>query len=269
MTDPLIVEFASVGAASFDTVGFLVGVAQAAIGSFLGFAFGIATLRIQKRSDDKDAKRAENERMLDTLQRVLICSRVNLETLGLFKAGQIAALRPEVPVMRAAYEAAFADENKLGDLLAASSNTVHFYSGMPEISKMEAPSFSDLASANKHMPALSVFVYRASSFIDEMNARIFSRNELISQHAKENSGDGMTKERLLFFSAMLCDESAAIIELDEFAMAFLDLAGEQIETYLEKIAKVAPLAPPMLPQTSAMLPPKDTFPAMRALLRVF
>jgi hypothetical protein len=104
----------------------------------------------------------------------------------------------------------------------------------------------------------------------DLNARISARNELISDHAKENGGAGLTPIRLLYFASMLADEGRNCVEITENAMAFFLLVRDQLDSYFRYGIKLKGYEQYVfLDEVQKRLPKKELFPKLREQLRNF
>lgn len=263
----IVIEVAKDG---FDWLGFFVSVAQTTIGAVLGFLLGVAAFWLQSKSQDKRERQKDHEATIDALQRLLSCAWLNLEALAMIKIQLLDDLRPEIEDMRKRVEAAYADDKAIARLVEIQGKTRYFYKGMPELSVMPAPTFEELSPVFEVMPALTTFVHRAMSSMHDLNDRISARNVLITEHARENGGDGLSSIRLLYFSAMLTDEGRNLYEIAENAMAFFQLVRDQVQSYLDDGLHLKGYARfEFLPEVEKRLPKEERFPRLRAQFRDF
>lgn len=255
---------------------FWLGVAQTAIGSGLGFLLGIGAFHYQQHRQAKRDKIENWRALLDALNRLSTAAGANIEALVNAKLQLINDMRPEMEKMKAAsdhvYDAPPEDRaKKLQKLKALSESLRHFYLSLPRTSVMQPPDVSEYSSLAKDMPALSLFVHRAMGMMQELNERIASRNALIAEHAREGSfADGMSGERLLYFSAMLAGEGEAICVHVDDALDFWRLVLDQIKAYMTKKAKGEHfLEYQIVPEAIKAMPEEELFPLMRELLVTF
>ena len=255
---------------------FLLGLLQTAIGSALGFVFGVGAFHYQQKwqseKKEKDAWRAS----LDALNRLSAAGGANIEALAVVKMQFILTLRPEVERMKAATEAIYnlppKDRNSKVKLLKElSESLVHFYVGVPKVSTMSSPNVGEYSLLSKDMPALTLFVHRAMSTMEEINELIKSRNTLISEHAREGgTGEGMTSERLIFFSIMLSSQGEAICTQVDDALDFWRLVLDQLDAYMTVKAKGEHnIKIKIVPEAIKMMPQKELFPWMREQIETF
>lgn len=252
---------------------FWVGVAQSAIGSGVGFAFGICAFHYQQKR--QDAKKENGARMaaLDALNRLTNAAGANIETLVNFKLQYINDLKPEVALMKAAsmkaYETPFEERDEcIPSLNTLISSMRFFYMSFPPSFVMQPPEFVDYSSLSKDMPALLQFVHRAMGMTQEINDRIESRNARLAESARENSA-GMNAGRVLYYTNMLSDEGNSICEHVDYALDFWRLVIEQIEAYGtgKKDTGVHLIRYQMLPKAAEAMPDEELFPKMREQLK--
>lgn len=186
---------------------FWLGLAQTAIGSALGFAFGIGAFHYQQRLQSTKRGKDDWRAALDALNRLSTAAGANIEALAVAKLQHINDMRPEVEKMKAASEEVFDTPpvdraRRILGLKTLSESMLYFYMSLPRTSVMPPPDVGEYSSLSKDMPALTLFVHRATGMMDQLNDRIRSRNALIAEHAREGgTGAGMSTERLLFFQA--------------------------------------------------------------------
>lgn len=255
---------------------FWLGVAQTAIGSGLGFLFGIGAFHYQQHRQAKKKETEDWRAALDALHRLSTAAGANIEALANAKLQLINDLRPEVEKMKAAskevYDTPPADRPKrLPALKALSETFLHFYISLPQTSVMPPPKVGEYSSLSKDMPALSLFVHRAMGMMQELNERILSRNALIAEHAREGgTGAGMSSERLLYFSGMLAGEGEAICIQVDYALNIWRLVLDQIKAYMTTKAKGEHfLEYQLVPEALEVMPNEELFPLMRKQLATF
>lgn len=255
---------------------FWIGVAQTAIGSGLGFGLGICAFHYQQKlqSDKKDME--DWRAALDAINRLTTAAGANIEALVNAKLQFIIDLRAEVEEMKAVSEELFETPveeraRKIQELITVADSMRHFYLSFQQISVMLPPEFSEYSSLSKDMPALTLFVHRAMGMMREINERILSRNKLISEYARENgTGDGLSIERIQYFSSMLSGEGEAICEHADFALDFWRLVIDQIKAY--KTGKGAGediLEYKLVPKAVKAMPEEELFPLMREQMATF
>jgi hypothetical protein len=194
----------------------LVGIAQSAIGSALGFVFGIWAFHYQQRRQSAEKEKNDWRAALDALNRLSTAAGANIEALANAKLQLINDMRPEVEKMKAASEEVYntpvADRAKrIPALKALSVSMLHFYKSLPRTSVMPPPDVGEYSLLSKDMPALTLFVHRAMGMMQGLNERIESRNALIAEHAREGrTGAGKSAERLIYYSSMLAGEGESI-----------------------------------------------------------
>ena len=255
---------------------FWLGVSQTAIGSGIGFGLGILAFHYQQKRQADLQSKAQWKRAIDALNRLSTAAGANIEALAQSKMQLIDAMRPEVEKMKAAsvdiFDTQPADRpKKLLALKAMSESLLHFYMSLPRTSIMPPPNASEYSSLSKDMPALSLFVHRALGMMQELNERIVSRNSLIAEPAREGgAGDGMSGERLLYYSSMLASEGEAIYLHVDDAIDFWRLVADQVAAYMTHMAKgEAYIEYQLAPKAIEALPKEELFPAMRAQLVTF
>jgi hypothetical protein len=256
--------------------GFWLGVAETAIGSGIGFGLGILAFHYQQKRQAKVDANAVWKASLDALNRLTIVSVANIEALVNAKLHPIDAMCPEIDKMKTAsvdiYDTPPVDRtDKLRQLKELSESLQHFYISLPRISVMPPPDPTEYSSLSNEMPALSLFVHRATGTMQDLNEQIVSRNSLIAEHAREGGiGEGMSGERLMYFSGMLADQGVAICTHVDDALDFWRLVADQVEAYMthkakgENIIKYRPV-----PKAVAAFPKDELFPALRAQLNTF
>jgi hypothetical protein len=252
---------------------FLLGVAQTAIGSGIGFGLGILAFHYQQKRQADLQSKADWRKALDALNRLSIASGANIEALANSKLQLIDAMRPEVEKMKTVsgdiFDTAPAERaQKLPDLKALSESLLHFYLSLPRTSIMPPPNASEYSSLSTDMPALSLFVHRATGMMQELNERIVSRNAIIAEQAREGGSDaGMSGERLLYYSSMLAGEGEAICFHVDDAIDIWRLVTDQVTAYMKHKAKGEPYNEyQLVPKATEALPKDELFPAMRAQL---
>lgn len=247
-----------------------------AIGSALGFVFGIFAFHLQQRHQADRRAKDDWRAALDVLNRLTTTAGANIEALANSKRQFINDLRPEVEKMKAASDEVYNTSggertNQIQDLKVLSESMVHFYMSLPEISVMAPPEFGEYSSLSKDMPALTLFVHRAMGETQKLNEYIRSRNALIAQFARENgTGDGMTAERIKYYSAMLSGQGEAICKHTDFALDFWRLVLDQIKAYMTAKANGEHfLEYTLLPVAEEAMPEEELFPLMRKQLTTF
>ncbi|MBM07560.1 MAG: hypothetical protein CMH88_14630 [Oceanibulbus sp.] len=255
---------------------FLLGVVQTAIGSGIGFGLGILAFHYQQKRQADLQSKADWRRALGALNRLSTAAGANIEALANSKLQLIDAMRPEVEQMKTASNDIFDIRpedraKKLPDLMALSESLLHFYMSLPQTSIMPPPNSIEYSSLSTDMPALSLFVHRATGMMQELNERIVSRNSLIAEHARElGAGAGMTGERLLYYSSMLAGEGEAISVHVDDAIDLWRLVADQVTEYMKHKAKGEPyIEYQLVPKAIEALPKEELFPAMRAQLVTF
>ncbi|MEP3428855.1 MAG: hypothetical protein ABJN98_09265 [Roseibium sp.] len=258
------------------STAFLLGVAQTTIGSGLGFMLGILAFHYQQQKQDDKKKDEEWKASLEALRRLNIAASANIENQLNAKSQLIDDLRPETDKMKEKVESVYAsqggDQQRLtSDLKTLAESLKHFHMSLPEVAIMPPPETKDYSMLSSDMPALAMFVFRAVSVSEEMNARIVSRNTLLQQHALEHiAGDGMTSRQLLHFSNMLVAEGLAISEHNTNALFFWKMVRKQITVYMTNKASSEPFEEyPLVEEADAQLPGDDLHPDYSALVATF
>lgn len=254
---------------------FWLGVAQTTIGSALGFVLGVAAFHYQQHRQAEQAKIDKTRAALDSLNRLSTAAAASIEALVNFKLQFVSDLAPEVESMKAAvakiYQLPAGERTKLvPDLKALSEATFHFYVSLPKIAAMPPPTHSEYSLLSKDMPALTLFVHRAVEMMRELNECIESRNSLIAEHAREGgTGDGMTAERIMFYSSMLSGEGEAICLHIDFALDFWRLVLDQVRAYMPVRAKGEHFLDYKLDPKTLSAMPQEMFPKLREQLVTF
>jgi hypothetical protein len=255
---------------------FWLGVVQTAVGSFLGFALGIWAFHYQDSRQSAQKEKDHWRAALDALNRLTTAAGANIEALAIVKLQLINDLRPEVEKMKQAakevYDTPVPDRAKrIPALKALSESMFHFYMSLPRASVMPPPGVDEYSSLSRDMPALTLFVHRAMGMTQELNERIGSRNGLIAEHAREGgAGDGMTAERLIYYSNILADEGEAICMYTDFALDFWRLVLDQVKAYMTTKAKNEHfLEYKLFPEATKAMPNDELFPLMREQLATF
>lgn len=255
---------------------FWLGVTQSAIGSGLGFGLGIIAFRYQQKR--QSAKNEQDDWMaaLDALNRLTNAAGANIEALVNAKLQFVDNLRPEVEKMKVASEEFYVTpvgerEAKIPDLLTLSNTMRYFYLTFPRNSIMQPPDFSEYSALSKDMPALTLFVHRAMSMMQEINERTDSRNALTAECAREGgTGGGIRSGRIFYYSSMLSGEGNAICEQTDFALDFWRLVLDQITAYrVVKDAGEHLLEYKLIPKAAEAMPKEELFPMMREQLATF
>lgn len=255
---------------------FWVGVAQSAIGSGLGFLLGIGAYHYQQKKQS-DKKEKENWRAaVDALSRLSMAAGANAEAICNSKLQFVSGLSPEVEKMSEATDEIYElppdkRAKKTGELNTLSETMRTFYMSFPKTSVMSPPDVREYSSLTVDMPALPLFVHRARDFTLEINERIASRNALIAEHAREGgTGDGMSAERLMYFSRMLAGEGRAICMQTDDALDFWQLVLDQVNAYMKAKAKgVRFVEYKLVPKAKEAMPKEELFPLMRKQLVQF
>lgn len=230
-------EATAIAVEPFAWVDFWAGLAETAIGAFLGFVFALLAFHHQRRRERLAQERQIKETAFDALNRLVQASGMNFEALLNTKRQITNDLRPEVAAMTkvvADFDAAPRDQRRdivmtMGGL---SESFTNFYKVLPELVIMPAPDLREMTALSEEMPALNTFVHRAMSTMYELNARIKERNELIGRHADEMTRDGgMRAERFGYYCAMLSGEGEYICDAVDFDLEFFKLVIDQINEY--------------------------------------
>ncbi|MEP1884974.1 MAG: hypothetical protein ABJJ12_07370, partial [Marinomonas sp.] len=214
-----------------------------AIGSFLGFVLGIAAFFYQQHRQSKAKAKADRRAALDALNRLNSAASANIEALLNLKKEIIVYLAGDVEkaqkITKEVFETplayrAFARQKMKNQTLAFR----HFYISAAQIYIMHPPDVGEYSLFSNEMPALSLFAHRAIGAMQEFNDVIAHRNTLIGDQAREDGiGDGITGERLWYFTKMLADDGDALHIQADIAMAFWLLVAEQVRAYRTHRAK--------------------------------
>jgi hypothetical protein len=237
---------------------------------------GICAFHYQQKLQSAKKEMDDWRAALNALNRLTTVAGANIEALALTKLQFVNNLRPEVEKMKAIVVEVYdlpVDERaeKIPDMKALSVSMLHFYLSFPRTSVMSPPEISEYSALSKDMPALTLFVHRAMGMMQEINERIASRNALIADHAREGgTGDGMSGERLIYYSSMLSGEGEAICEHTDFALDFWRLVLDQIQAYMKaKGAGQQALEYKLVPKAIEAMPKEELFPLMRKQLTSF
>lgn len=213
---------------------------------------------------------------LDALNRLCTTAAANINALANAKLQLINDLRSEVEKMKAASEEVYETPraqwaSQLKALKHLSESMRHFYMTLPRISIMRSPGASEYSSLSKDMPALPLFAHHAVGMMEELNEHIKFRNALIAEHAREGgTGDGMSAERLIYYSSMLAGVGNGICEQTDDALDFWRLVLDQVKAYMEVKAKGEhSLKYELVPEAVAAMPQEELFPLMRDQLVTF
>lgn len=255
-------------------VGFLLGVFQTATGSIIAFALGLLAFRYQLDQQRKTEAQATMDTAVDALFRAAQSAAVNIETLANTKLHSVGNLAPDVETMKACVDAFY---ESTGDTRAAAFNTLKetsenaqsFYLTMPPLRVLEAPSIRELSLVVRQMPALTTFLHRAVSTLEDINELIEQRNSMIAAHAAENS-NGMTMDRFVYFASTLAGQGGYICQSVDDDLAFFMLVKEQAENYLgdpQQDGKFIPYR--LLPDLLNLLPDENRFPRLREQIVTF
>jgi hypothetical protein len=255
---------------------FWLGVAQTAIGSALGFVLGICAFHYQQRRQSAKKEKDDWRAALDALNRLTTAAGANIEALAMAKLQFVNGLRPEVEKIKVAsnelYDTPAAERvKKIPALRTLSASLLHFYMSLPRTSIMPPPNTGEYSSLSRDMPALTLFVHRATGMMQELNEKIESRNTLIAAHAREGgTGDGMTAERVTYYASMLVGEGEAICEYTDYALDFWRLVSDQVKAYMTTKAKGEHfLEYKLIPAAAEAMPKEELFPLMREQLAAF
>lgn len=258
------------------STNFWLGIAQTAIGSALGFGFGIGAFHYQQRKQATKKEKDEWKAAVGALNRLSTAAGANIEALANTKLQFINDMKPEVEKMKAAVEEAYDTSpanrvRKISNLKSLSESMLHFYMSLPRISVMPPPNFGEYSLLSKDMPALMIFVHRATGMMDQLNELMNARNLLIADHAREGgTGAGLTAERLLFFSNMLAGNGEGICMHVDDALDFWRLVLDQVKAFMTTKAGSEYFLEYRLVQKAVDAMPKDElFPLMRDQLTTF
>ena len=242
----------------------------------MGFGFGIWAFRYQQRKQAEKKVKDEWKAAVGALNRLNTAAGVNIEGLAVAKLQFVNDMRPEIEKMKAAADEAYntplADRTKkIVGLKKMADSMLHFYLSLPKTSVMSPPNFSEYSLLSKDMPALMIFVHRATGMMEQLNELISARNELIADHAREGgSSTGMTSHRLLFFSSMLAGIGEGICENVDYALDFWRLVLDQVNAFAT--AKAGGEYLPtygLVPEALEAMPKEELFPLMRSQLATF
>ena len=255
---------------------FWIAVTQTAIGSAIGFVFGIFAFWFQQSRQSVKEKKDDWRSALDALNRLMDAAGANIEALALAKLQLLNDLRPEAEKMKAASNAVYESPREdwtsnVRNLKALGESMRHFYKSLPIVSVMPPPNFSEYSLLSKDMPALSLFAHRAIGMTQELNEHIASRNALITEYAREGgTDDGITGERVHYYSSMLAGRGDAICNQTDFALCFWRLVREQIRAYRGAKAKDEPFSEYKLaPYAMEAMPEEELVPYLREQLVTF
>lgn len=255
---------------------FWLGIAQTAIGSGIGFGFGILAFHYQQKRQSERLEEADWRASLDALTRLNTAAGANIEALANSKLQLIDDLRADVQKMKKITHDIFDIppedlSERMSDLKKLSGSLRHFYKSLNQTSILPPPDAREYSKLSKEMPALSLFAHRAISMMQELNARITSRNALIAEHAREGgTEEGMSDERLTYFSSMLADEGEAMYVMLDYALSFWKLVLDQVAAYMTHKARGEHFAEyQLVAKAIEALPSEELFPAMREKLVTF
>jgi hypothetical protein len=255
---------------------FWLGIAQTAIGSALGFIFGIGAFHYQQRKQATKKERDEWKAAVRTLSRLSTAAGANIEALALTKLQFMSDMKPEVEKMKAAVDEVYDSPDatrteKISDLKSLSKSVRHFYLSLPRISVMTPPGFGEYSLLNKDMPALMIFVHRATGAMEQLNELIGIRNELIADCAREGGTEaGITAERILYFSNMLADSGKGIYMQVDDALDFWRLVLDQVKAFMTAKAKGEYFSEyKLVPFAIEAMPKEELFPLLRSQLETF
>jgi len=107
--------------------------------------------------------------------------------------------------------------------------------------------------------------------MQELNEQIRTRNAFIAQQAQEGgTGDGMTAERVIYYSTMLSGIGESVCEHTDFALDFWRLVLDQIKAYMTAKAKGEHFLDfKLVPEAVKAMPKEELFPLMREQLATF
>jgi hypothetical protein len=255
---------------------FWLGIAQTAIGSALGFGFGIWAFHYQQRKQATKKEKDDWKAAVGALNRLSTAAGANIEALANTKLQFINDMKPEVEKMKAAVVEAYDTPpanraRKISDLKTLSESMRHFYMSLPRTSAMPPPNFGEYSLLSKDMPALMIFVHRATGMMEQLNELISARNELIADHARESGiGAGMSANRLLFFSSMLAGNGEGIYMHVDDALDFWRLVLDQLKAFVTaKAGGEYFLEYKLVPKAVEAMPKEELFPLMRSQLTTF
>ncbi len=250
---------------------------QTAIGSALGFLLGLWAFHYQQEQIEEKQDASKRKEALDTLSRLALAAGANIESLAILKSQYLNDLKPEAitinEMVASIYAAGDEKQRKIevSRLLAQSPKMVHFYRALTKPSTMLAPEPREYVLLQHEMPALSLFVHRAMSFTEELSDCIASRNEAISEHARENTtAIGMPTIRMVYFASMLSDDGKAICNAADYALHCWKLTLDQIEEYVINVGDGQPFLLPTLAEKAVkQLPDENLVPGLRSQMTRF
>lgn len=248
---------------------FAFGVLQTTIGSFIGFLLGILAFHYQQSRQSANEQQEKQRNAIEALNRIEAAAATNIENIAMIKKQLVSDLRPEAMRIKALCEEFYdkADAEKpviLQKLRTMSVEAHHFYRSFTGYITMEPPKFREYAELMPEMPALSTFVHRAIGMMRALNEHMDARNSLIAEHARENGvPDGMTDQRLIYFSSMIAGNSEAVWEHADFALDFWRLAQDQINIYIKEKNITSFIKYDLSPTAANCLPAEELFPLMR------
>jgi hypothetical protein len=255
---------------------FLLGILQTAIGSSLGFVFGIGAFHYQQRRQLVDQEKRDRRAALDALNRLNTAAGANIEALANARIGLIDKLSADLNIMRSAcdryYKIPIRDRDEIFPSITELSQSLqNFYKSFLSVSIMKIPQNFEYSILSKDMPALPVFAHRAIGEMEELNDRIEARNSLIHSHAQEGgTNDGMTSLRFMYYVSMLTSLGEAIRAHSGFALDFWRLVHDQIKSYTSARGEDQNLREYRIaPEALKFMPEEELFPLMREQLVTF
>lgn len=240
---------------------FVANAGGAAIGAIAAFIFGIWLARIEFANERRERQNERRETDTLSLKAAIDSSWQNMEELLNLKGQIVVPLLQEVAELQHVMQENAANPGAWG----AKVTTLPSYG-----KELQAPSFALTPSADRFgfaiddAPAISSYLHRAASTVQNVSSSMHLRNELVRRFADTARGGSIKGSEMEYFFAMLNSYAQAIASNVDDALFFNHLLHDQ-SYYLgvEKFTRPTFRRVKFSPAKASLMPDEEYVPNFR------